>query len=204
MNNNTNIDMFKLAAQKKDMKSVIMQLKNIQERDSIVDNEDNKSVLRLNNVIVLEVKDSQIKSVYTKEVLEKLPEWFGNKQALDDYVAKAAELPYWAALNKENNCIGFFTVKMHYGHTGDIFVCGVLPQYQRNGIGKALYNIAETYLIQNGCKYILVKTLSDTVSYEPYARTREFYKSVGFEPLISLTEMWDEENPCLIMLKALT
>lgn len=30
-----------------------------------------------------------------------------------------------------------------------------------------------------------------------------FYKSVGFEPLITLTEMWDEENPCLIMLKVL-
>ena len=25
----------------------------------------------------------------------------------------------------------------------------------------------------------------------------------GFESLITLTEMWDEENPCLIMLKPL-
>lgn len=27
--------------------------------------------------------------------------------------------------------------------------------------------------------------------------------SVGFEPLITLTEMWDEETPCLIMVKSL-
>lgn len=169
-----------------------------------MDNEDNKNAFRLNDIIVIEVKDSLTKSVYTKKVLEKLPEWFGNKQTLHDYVVKVAGLPYWAALNKENNCIGFFAIKMHYGHTGDIFVCGVLPEYHRNGIGKALYNTAETYLIQNGCKYVIVKTLSDTVSYEPYARTRKFYKSVGFEPLITLTEMWDEENPCLIMFKMLT
>jgi len=29
------------------------------------------------------------------------------------------------------------------------------------------------------------------------------HQSVGFEPLITLTEMWDEENPCLIMFKPL-
>lgn len=175
--------------------------------DSIVINEDNKSaqsVHRLNDVIIVNVKDSLTKSNYTKEVLEKLLEWFGNKQALDEYVNKVAELPYWAALNKENSCIGFFAVKTHYGHTGDIFVCGVLPNYHRNGIGKALFNKAEVHLTQNGCKYIIVKTLSETANYEPYNRTRDFYKSVGFEPLITLTEMWDDNNPCLIMLKTLT
>lgn len=167
-----------------------------------MDNE-NKSSLRLNDVTVVEIKDRHTKSVYTKEVLERLPEWFGNKQALNDYIEKVAELPYWAALNKENGCIGFFSVKTHYGHTGDIFVCGVLPEYHCNGIGKALYNASESYMMQNGYKYIIVKTLSDAVGYEPYARTREFYKRVGFEPLITLTEMWDDENPCLIMIKTL-
>lgn len=149
------------------------------------------------------VQDNETKSVYTKEVLEKLPEWFGNKQALDEYVIEVAELTFWAALNKDNTCVGFFAVKTHYGHTGDIFVCGVLPEYQHSGIGKTLYNMAEKYFIQIGCKYIIVKTLSDTIEYEPYARTREFYERVGFEPLITLTEMWDECNPCLIMFKSL-
>lgn len=41
------------------------------------------------------------------------------------------------------------------------------------------------------------------VAYEPYEQTRKFYESIGFEPLITLTEMWDEENPCLIMIKML-
>ena len=156
-----------------------------------------------NKYWMVEIKDSSTKSIYTKAVLEELPEWFGNKEALDDYVVKVAELPYWAALNEDNRCIGFFSVKIHYGHTGDIFVCGVLPEYHRSGIGKSLYNLAEAYLIENGCKYVIVKTLSDTAGYQPYDKTREFYKRVGFESLITLTEMWDDENPCLIMIKPL-
>lgn len=68
------------------------------------------------------------------------------------------------------------------------------------GIGKALYNEAEHYFLKRGCKYAMVETLSDTVDYGPYEKTRHFYESVGFEPLITLTEMWDEDNPCLIMI----
>lgn len=157
----------------------------------------------IDNIQVIEIQDYSKKSSCTKAVLEKLPEWFGDKQALDEYAEKVKQFPYYAALNTAGECIGFFSVKIHYQHTGDIFVCGVLPEYQHVGIGKALYHAAENYFVQKGCKYVIVKTLSDTVDFEPYARTRKFYRSVGFEPLITLTEMWDEENPCLIMFKSL-
>lgn len=79
------------------------------------------------------ISDGAAKSDYTKAILEALPEWFGNKEALDDYAAKVAELPYWAAFNKDNKCIRFFSVTIHYGHTGDIFVCGIHPEYHRCG-----------------------------------------------------------------------
>lgn len=154
-----------------------------------------------NGIVFAAIEDGAAKSAYARAVLEKLPEWFGNRTALNEYVAAVAGLPFWAALDGSGACAGFFAAKTHYGHTGDIFVCGVLPEYQRMGIGKALYAMAEEYFAGAGCKYVIVKTLSDAVGYEPYARTRSFYKSVGFEPLITLTEMWDEANPCLIMFK---
>ncbi len=53
------------------------------------------------------------------------------------------------------------------------------------------------------CKYMIVKTLSEQARSEPSERTRKFYLKVGFEELITLTEMWDENNPCLIMIKKL-
>ena len=49
----------------------------------------------------------------------------------------------------------------------------------------------------------MVKTLSDAADYAPYARTRRFYRRMGFEELLTLTEMWDEDNPCLVMVKVL-
>lgn len=156
-----------------------------------------------NNYYIVEIKGAENKSIYAKDILERLPEWFGNEQARNDYVKKVKTFPCWAAFNKNNQCNGFFCVKLHYEHTGEIPVCGILSEYQRNGIGKALYNLIELYLLQSGCKYVIVKTLSDIVNFEPYEKTRRFYKSVVFEPLITLTEMWDEENPCLIMIKML-
>ena len=157
----------------------------------------------IKDIHIIEIQSRDKKSSYAKEILEMLPKWFGNKQALDEYVEKVKNLPFFAAFNDADQCIGFFSVKIHYQHTGDIFVCGVHPEYQHNGVGKALYRAVENYFIQNGCKYAIVKTLSDTVDFEPYAQTRKFYRSIGFEPLITLTEMWDEKNPCLIMFKSL-
>ncbi len=78
-----------------------------------MDNINIENTFRLDEISIVEIKDCHTKSVYTKAILEKLPEWFGNKQALDDYVVMVKELPYWVALNKKNNCIGFFSVKIH-------------------------------------------------------------------------------------------
>lgn len=152
---------------------------------------------------IVEVKGSNRKSQFAEEILRSLPEWFGNEEALNGYVEGVASLPFWVALSRDGKCIGFISIKMHYGYTGDIYVLGVLPEYHRKGVGRLLLAKAEEYFRTNNCKYIIVKTLSDIVDYEPYKRTREFYKSVGFEELITLTEMWDSENPCLIMIKVL-
>lgn len=163
-----------------------------------------KELMKIQNVCVVEVKDSSEKCACTRKVLESLPEWFGIKEALDDYVVKAAEFPFWAALDTNNNCIGFFSAKTHYGHTGEIFVCGILPEYHHLGIGKLLYSKVEEYFIHRGCKYAIVETLSDIVDSKPYENTRRFYQSIGFEPLLTLTEMWDRGNFCLIMIKSLS
>jgi len=80
---------------------------------------------------------------------------------------------------------------------------GVLPEHHRQGAGRALVAKAEDALKRQGCRYLIVKTLSETADYEPYERTRKFYKSAGFEELVTLTEMWSPENPCLIMIKSL-
>lgn len=69
------------------------------------------------------IADAREKSLYAERVLRELPAWFGIEDALLDYIAGVATLPFWAALKGEM-CVGFIAVKIHYGRTGDIYVMG--------------------------------------------------------------------------------
>jgi len=128
------------------------------------------------NVSIIEVKDSIMKSQFAKEILRSLPEWFGNEKALNDYAEGVASLPFWIALNSDENCIGFISIKTQYGRTGDIYVLGVLPEYHRRGVGRLLVSKAEEYLRSNNYKYIIVKTLSDIVEYDHTRKQENFIK----------------------------
>lgn len=152
---------------------------------------------------IIKIEDAQEKSACTRQVLESLPDWFGNPEGLEEYCEKVKSLPLWAALDDAGAPLGILAVTVHYGRTGDIVVMGVKPGLHRQGVGRALYQAAEAYFIGQGCQYAMVKTLSDIADYAPYESTRRFYRGMGFEPLVTLREMWDEENPCLIMLKKL-
>jgi ribosomal protein S18 acetylase RimI-like enzyme len=149
---------------------------------------------------IFEITDNTKKAEYTNTILHKLPEWFGIEESLIHYVETVNKYPYWAAFDKDN-CIGFFSGKIHYNRTGDIYVCGIDPKYHGKGIGTLLYKELEKYFVENNCKYIIVKTLSEKNPDKNYEKTRKFYTKNGFEELITLTEMWDENNPCLIMIK---
>lgn len=157
----------------------------------------------MENIRFAEINDTKQKSDFTLDILKKLPQWFSDKKAVKEYAGKVRELPFWAALNEQNICTGFLAAQAHYGHTAEIYVCGVVTEYQHKGIGKKLYYLMEKHFKELGFKHIIVKTLSEKADSKEYAETRKFYKNVGFEPLITLTEMWDEKNPCLIMIKEL-
>jgi len=149
---------------------------------------------------IIEVKDNNKKYEYTSIILKKLPEWFGNEKAILDYTNSVQNNLFWAAFDN-NNCIGFLSGKIHYNRTGDVYVVGVDPDYHGKGIGTLLYKELEKHCKEKKCEYIIVKTLSEIVEYKPYMKTKEFYIKMGFKELLTLTEMWDEENPCLIMIK---
>jgi ribosomal protein S18 acetylase RimI-like enzyme len=150
---------------------------------------------------ITQINDNNKKAEYADNILRKLPEWFGMEEGLREYVNTVNKYPYWAAFDEENNCIGFFSGRIYYNRTGDIYVCGVDPRYHGKGIGTLLYKEMEKYFIKNNCEYVIVKTISEIDDDKNYAKTRKFYKKMGFEELITLTEMWDENNPCLIMIK---
>jgi len=153
-------------------------------------------------ITVKEIKGEFIKSEITEKVLRQLPEWFGNEKSLLDYIKTVKDKKYYGAYDGDN-AVGFLCLKFHNQYTADIYVTGILKEYHRRGIGRTLVKIAKQYLLENGYKFLMVKTLGESSDYEFYKRTREFYHSVGFYPLEEIEEIWGQDNPCLIMIMSL-
>jgi GNAT superfamily N-acetyltransferase len=80
---------------------------------------------------------------------------------------------------------------------------GVSPQMHRKGMGRALMNQAQVWLKGQGIEYMQVKTLGPSHPDAGYAQTRAFYEAMGFRPLEEFKQIWNEHNPCLIMIKQL-
>lgn len=153
-------------------------------------------------IILEETVDKDEKTNVSLKVMHNIPKWFNPPEDIDKKSIIHREYPFFAAYDNQNP-IGFLTLKIHNEFTADIYNMGILEEYHRQGIGKSLIEMAEKYCFDNGFKYLTVKTLDYSAIYEPYERTRNFYRKVGFVPLEVFTTFWDEENPCLFLAKHL-
>jgi ribosomal protein S18 acetylase RimI-like enzyme len=142
------------------------------------------------------------KAAVCAPILRALPAWFGIEAAILQYSAEIDHLPTWLACESQR-VIGFVSIKQHTPYAAEVLVMGLLPETHRRGIGRALIDHAQQWLKGQGVEYLQVKTLGPSNSDENYAGTRAFYAALGFRPLEELKQIWDENNPCLIMIKKL-
>ena len=84
----------------------------------------------------------------------------------------------------------------------EIYVTGVKKRAHCCGAGRAMFAAFEEYARDNGYRIIQVKTVASG-HYPEYGATVAFYRGVGFLPLEVFPALWDENNPCLILVKAL-
>ena len=146
------------------------------------------------------VFDSGVKSDICNNILRALPNWFGMESGIIDYVSQVRALPVYAAFDGGQE-IGFVAVKVHSAYTVEVCVMGVLQEYHRQGIGKALIERCEGYCTENAMEFLTVKTLDESRASRSYEKTRLFYLAMGFRPLEVFPLLWDENNPCLFMAK---
>ena len=135
-------------------------------------------------------------------ILRSLPEWFGIEEAIVHYCEVIDELPTFLARN-ENGVIGFLSIMQHYQQSAEVYVMGVRPEIHRQGVGKVLLEQAEEWLRSEGVAYLQVKTLGESHTDLNYGMTRSFYQEMGFVPLEEFKQIWDQHNPCLVMVKYL-
>lgn len=142
--------------------------------------------------------NSDSKQKIVSEVLKDLPEWFGMEDALEEYVHNSIRYRLWVAKNS-NEIIGFINLKETAPNVGEIYCMGVKKKWHGKKIGTALFVEFENYAKLH-YKFIQVKTVEQG-KYKEYDQTIHFYKSVGFVEFEVFPTLWDEWNPCLIMIK---
>ncbi len=141
-------------------------------------------------------------SVPCSAILRQLPEWFGIEAALLEYERQIDRLPTFLA-SSGGTVIGFLSLKQHTLYAAEIFVMGVRKEAHHRGCGRALVERAESHARGQGIEYLQVKTLGPSSPDACYAKTRAFYLAMGYRPLEELRQIWDEQNPCLILVKKL-
>jgi ribosomal protein S18 acetylase RimI-like enzyme len=151
---------------------------------------------------VTEILDAAERSQACERILGALPDWFGIESAVRHYVAEVAHLETLAVVDSAEP-VGFVSLKRHTPLAAEIYVMGVVPERHREGIGSALVRAAESRLRSDGVEYLQVKTLGPSRVSDAYARTLHFYEACGFAPLEEIHGLWNEGNPCLILVKRL-
>jgi GNAT superfamily N-acetyltransferase len=148
-------------------------------------------------------------------LLRALPSWFGIEASNAAYVEAARALPTYRAwaprlttapaaeLPSADEPAGILLAQRHFPEAAEIHLMAVDPRLHRRGAGRALVHALEADLIADGCELLQVKTLGPSRPDAGYARTRQFYASLGFVPVEELAGLWGPDNPCLIMIKVL-
>jgi len=136
-----------------------------------------------------EIHDKSQKREIAKGILKSLPNWFGIPESTQEYINESSNLTFFAAID-ESKSIGFISVKENNKYTVEIYVMGVLPDYHKQGFGRALLNKSLQWAKESGYEFLQVKTLDESHPDVYYASTRKFYLSVGFKPLECLPELW--------------
>ena len=143
-----------------------------------------------------------------ERLLRMLPGWFGIDSANAEYVEAARYLPTYLAwpgsqpaARPDRQPAGVLLAARH-PCSAEIHLMAVDPAMHRRGAGRALVTALETDLTAEGVQFLQVKTLGPARPDAGYDQTRQFYASIGFQPLEEIRDLWPG-NPCLIMIKAL-
>lgn len=155
---------------------------------------------KCNGMDVCMIIDKAEKRRIASEVLEDLPEWFGIPESTEAYIRQSEEQPFFAAM-EAGEAVGFMAMKASSPYTAEIAVCGVKKRLHRSGTGSALFEAFRQYAVQHGFEYLQVKTVAAGY-YPEYDATRLFYESMGFRALEVFPTLWDESNPCLVMVRS--
>ena len=151
--------------------------------------------------MIEQIHDKTLKSAIARKVLEALHDWFEVDESREKYIRDCADWLFFAA--KENGeYVGFLCLKKTGRATAELAVMGLLKEYHRKGLGRALFAEAKKAAADASYAFMQVKTVKMGV-YADYDQTNRFYQALGFQEFEVIEELWGAENPCQIYVMAL-
>ncbi len=147
------------------------------------------------------IEDKEEKKKITRTILEALPDWFGVEESRENYIRESADMIMVAA-KEDDKAVGFLCLKETGNATMELAVMGVLMEYHRKGVGRALFEEAYRIASKMGYSFMQVKTV-EMGHYDDYDATNRFYQSLGFREFEVFPTLWDEANPCQIYVMAI-
>jgi len=104
------------------------------------------------------IDDQKEKKRVSRDILQSLPEWFGIPESTEEYIKTSEDLPFWGTFSN-GKPVGFLAMKETGPVTGEIYVMAVRREYQRSGLGRALWQECLKYAREHGYQYMQVKTI---------------------------------------------
>ena len=139
-----------------------------------------------------------------RQILEQLPDWFGDPQAIDNYEVHAADDEFASLVAREGGqIIGVALIARHFQESAELHLIAVTPAARGRGVGRALTERACLDLTQDGCRFLTVHTVGASFEHDGYRQTRAFYQALGFTPLEEHSGL-DWAGPTLILARSLT
>ena len=146
--------------------------------------------------MIEQIKDAALKRSISRKILEALHDWFEVDESREHYIADRTDWLFFAA-KEQGEYAGFLCLKETGRETVELAVMGVLKEFHRKGLGRALFEAAKKTAIKDGYLFMQVKTVRMGV-YADYDITNRFYQSLGFKEFEVIQALWGEENPCQI------
>ena len=136
--------------------------------------------------MVERIRDAALKRTIARRILENLHDWFEVDEGREQYIRECSDWMFFAAREKDDYA-GFLCLKETGRKTVELAVMGVLREYHRNGLGRALFQAAQKAAAKEGYSFMQVKTVKMGV----------------YEEFEVIEELWGKENPCQIYVMAL-
>ena len=150
---------------------------------------------------ITKITNNVDKQTITRFILEALPDWFGIPEAREEYIEGSKDNIFFCSY-EDNQPVGFLYIKETGKDTAELACMGVLKEYHRHGIGRALFEHAKAAAREAGYSFLQVKTVQ-MGKYTDYDNTNRFYLSLGFKEFEVFPTLWDEWNPCQVYVMAL-